>query len=149
MLRRFEKLLNFAIKTLNVFLCLECSPNEVFVECDASCQPICDFGYNDTKIFDCGCVHGCVCKPVLIRSLLTKKCISIKKCNQILFESKESRQCSENEVFSETKAACQPSCFTRKFTGSGKCPVLAGCVCRKGFVLDVTFGIPVEKCPSK
>lgn len=148
---KVNQVISFLNLTITIFAFQECSPNEVFVECSASCQPFCGSSFNDTKNLDCGCVHGCVCKPGLIRSKASRKCISIRKCHQILLESNETKVCGENEIFSATKASCQPSCFTRKFSGSRNCQVSSGCVCREGFIRDVKFGdcIPVEKCPSK
>lgn len=129
----------------------ECSPNEVFVECNASCQATCGATFDDSTKLDCGCVHGCVCKFGLIRSSKTKKCITNKKCQQILLESNVTKLCGDNEIFSKTNAGCQPSCYNHKFKENKNYRAASGCVCREGFVRDVKYGecVPVEKCPSK
>lgn len=121
----------------------------MFVECLASCQPECGASFNNSANLNCGCVHGCVCKPGMIRSSKTKKCVTLKKCQQILHESNDTLLCPVNEHFSETGAACQHSCFTKNEIRS--CKTAAGCICDDGFVRDVRDGecIPIEKCPSR
>jgi Trypsin Inhibitor like cysteine rich domain len=85
----------------------------------------------------------------LIRSAITKKCITNKKCQQILTESNTASLCGENEVFSKTETNCQPSCHTRKSNENKKCKA-SGCICKEGFVRDVKYGecIAISKCPS-
>lgn len=131
-----------------LFNSLECPPNELFVECNASCQPECGASFNSSEQLSCGCVHGCVCKPGLIRSSKTKKCISMEKCRQIIIESNVTGLCGKNEHYSESEAGCQPSCYFFQF--AKPCALSAGCKCNDGFVRDVGNGecIPFSKCPS-
>lgn len=120
----------------------------IFIKCNASCQPKCGSSYYNSTMLECGCMHGCVCEPGMIRSETTKKCITMEKCRQIIFESKNLNLCGKNEHFSDVNSGCQSSCYTLKNIKS--CPPASGCVCVKGFVRDYSFGdcIPVTKCPS-
>lgn len=127
----------------------ECSPNEVFVECNASCEPNCGASFNNNSSnLNCGCVHGCVCKPGMIRSSKTGKCVSMTKCLRILAESNATSSCGTNEHYTEENSVCQASCFT--INESKDCFPVSGCICNDGFVRDVRNGecIRIEKCPS-
>lgn len=98
---------------------------------------------------NCGCVHGCVCKPGMIRSLKTGKCVTMKKCHQILNESNATNICGENEHFTDNSAGCQSSCYNMR-EDDKLCPDAAGCVCDDGYVRDVSYGrcVPINLCPS-
>lgn len=122
----------------------------MFVECKSSCEPECGGSFNDSTTLNCGCVHGCVCKPGMIRNATSKKCFSIKKCQQNLLNLKKTTLCGDNEHFSETEAGCQPSCYTIH-ENVETCPSKAGCVCNNGYVRAGKTGgcVPIIKCPSK
>lgn len=131
---------------------LECSPNEVFIECEGSCQPFCGSSFADSiSNLNCGCVHGCVCKPNLIRSTVTGKCGPIKRCKKLLTElNATSLLCGENEHFTERNAGCQLSCYTLH-NNKKNCQEARGCICNENFVRDTKSGncIEIVKCPSE
>lgn len=122
------------------------------MECEASCQPSCGSSFADSKSYlKCGCVHGCICKPNLIRSAATGKCSPIKRCQKLLTESNSSSLCDENEHYTATRADCQLSCHTLHYGDVKDCQEASGCICNENYVRDTKSGkcIEISKCPSK
>lgn len=112
-------------------LCIDsCPQNEVFSECKGggTCQNTCLT--RNTKVEECGCESGCICKSGFIRDADTYKCIRTSSCPSI--PKIESTTCAKNEIYSETGAGCQKNCYTQNI--QYKCIPKSGCVCRDGYI---------------
>lgn len=53
-----------------------------------------------------------------------------------------------NEVYTPTKASCQPNCFTKN-PELFLCGPISGCICKEGFIRNIRrICIPKEHCPN-
>ncbi|CAO1441024.1 unnamed protein product [Diamesa tonsa] len=128
----------------------ECPKNEIFTECEASCDTGCGGTLTNRTLMLCGCTHGCICKPGFIRNTKTKRCIPESSCLQLKGFEDAPNLCKSNEVFSENGANCQLSCSTKDLGKLIKCRPASGCICKKGFIRNPINGrcIPESWCPK-
>ena len=119
-----------------------CGVNEIFSDCGAGggeCQKTC-LTRRRTEDLGCACVAGCICKDGYFRDANTYKCILRSYCPSLPVPKKS---CPRNEVYSESLAGCQKTCYTQN--RQYKCIPKAGCICREGY-----FRSPItNQCISK
>lgn len=124
-----------------------CPKNEVLSLTATSCQPTC-FN-NNTETFFLGCSAGihCVCKKGYIRHPTTNKCIPVKSCPV----KKTNMTCPVNEVFSDSGAGCQRTCYTQSLPIRIKCVAKSGCKCKDGFIRNDVNGecVPNKSCSGE
>ena len=108
-----------------------CGDNEIFSQCGAGageCQKTC-LTRRRTEDLGCACVAGCICKNGYIRDANTYKCILRTNCPSLPVPLKS---CPKNEVYSESLAGCQKTCYTQNVMF--KCIPKSGCICKDGYI---------------
>ena len=129
-------------------LCIDSCPlNEVFSECKGggTCQKTCST--RNTTDRECPCVSGCICKTGYFRVANTYKCIKVSSCPPI--PKVNSTICPRNEVYSNSLAGCQKSCYTQNL--QFKCIPKPGCICKTGYIRSPITNqcILITSCESK
>lgn len=121
-----------------------CPVNEVFSYNVSQCQNTC-FNQDFNKTSNCVTSPGCVCKAGFIRNHDTYKCVPTSSC----LDKRSSKQCADNEFYSDCDAGCPRTCLNRNAVI--RCRCVSGCTCRTGYVRsDVNFQcIPINFCQSK
>lgn len=118
--------------------------NEVFSLNVSQCHNTC-FKKDFNQTSDCQRGPGCVCINGFVRNQDSYKCVPLKSCA----DKRGSKECPNNEFYSDCDAVCQKTCQTKNV--AVKCRCIAGCACRKGFIRsDVNFQcIPEKLCQSE
>lgn len=122
-----------------------CLANEVYSKSVSQCHSTCfDQDLNVTS--SCEISPGCVCNQGFIRNHNTYKCVPLSSC----LDKRFSKQCPDNEFYSDCDAGCQPTCMKRNLAKQD-CRCFKGCACRTGFIRsDITYQcIPIAQCESK
>ena len=127
----------------DIFCEQSCPVNEVFSSNVSQCQNTC-YNQNFNMTSKCAVGPGCVCKQGFIRNQDSYQCVPLKTC----LDKRYSKQCSDNEFYSDCDAGCQRTCRIRNIVINCNC--VAGCACRTRFIRsDVNFQcIPESLCQS-
>jgi Trypsin Inhibitor like cysteine rich domain len=120
-----------------------CPANEVYAAKVSHCKNTC-YNQNFNTTANCIMGPGCVCKQGFMRNQDTYKCIPIGTC----LDKRSSKQCADNEFWSDCDAGCQRTCQTKG--PKQNCGCISGCACRTGYVRNyVDFQcIPENLCQS-